>query len=133
MKIEIDWIKEDKFISTVDGKHSLTIDGGRIIAPSAMDFLLVGLGSCTAIDVVDILRKMKEPLTALKVEVEGTRAEEPPRVYTEVKIKYIAKGKIKNEKLIKAIELSQEKYCSASIMFKRSGAKVTYEYEIVED
>ncbi len=133
MKVEFEWINDDKFISMVNEKHSIVIDGNREIAPSAMDFLLVGLGSCTAIDVVDILRKMREPLKNLKVEVNGIRAEEPPKVYTDVKIKYIAKGEIKKNNLVKAIELSQEKYCSASIMFKRSGARVSYEYEIIED
>lgn len=132
MKVEIDWTNEEKFISTVNGTHSIIVDGSRTIAPSAMDFLLVGLGSCTAIDVVDILKKMREPLENLKVIVEGERAPDPPRVYTNVKIKYIAKGKIKKENLERAIQLSQEKYCSASVMFRRSGAIVTYEYEILD-
>lgn len=132
MKIAIDLIERDRFISTVDGKHSVVVDGDREIAPSAMDFLLVGLGSCTAIDVVDILSKMREPLKKLRVEVEGKRAEEPPRVYTNVKLKYIATGKIKTESLERAIKLSQEKYCSASIMFKRSGTVIEYDYEIVD-
>ena len=90
MKVSINLVKDDKFLAIVDEKHSVIVDGGRNIAPSAMDFLLVGLGSCTAIDVVDILRKMKEPLEKLQVEVEGKRAEDPPRVYTEVNIRYIA-------------------------------------------
>ncbi|MEM3977165.1 MAG: OsmC family protein, partial [Thermoplasmata archaeon] len=121
MKVSINLVKDDKFLAIVDEKHSVIVDGERNIAPSAMDFLLVGLGSCTAIDVVDILRKMKEPLEKLQVEVEGKRAEDPPRVYTEVNIRYIAFGKINVKNLEKAIKLSQEKYCSASIMFKRSG------------
>ncbi|MEM4589244.1 MAG: OsmC family protein, partial [Thermoplasmata archaeon] len=122
----------DKFLAIVDEKHSVIVDGERNIAPSAMDFLLVGLGSCTAIDVVDILRKMKEPLEKLQVEVEGKRAEDPPRVYTEVNIRYIAFGKINVKNLEKAIKLSQEKYCSASIMFKRSGTIINYTYEVIE-
>ncbi|MGC8565059.1 MAG: OsmC family protein [Thermoplasmata archaeon] len=132
MKVIIDLIEKDRFVSIVNEKHSVIIDGDREIAPSAMDFLLVGLGSCTAIDVVDILRKMREPIKSLRVEVEGTRAEEPPRVYTHLKLKYIAIGKIKKENLEKAIKLSQEKYCSASIMFKRSGTLIDYEFEILD-
>ncbi|MEM3335144.1 MAG: OsmC family protein, partial [Thermoplasmata archaeon] len=80
----------------------------------------------------DILRKMKEPLEKLQVEVEGKRAEDPPRVYTEVNIRYIAFGKINVKNLEKAIKLSQEKYCSASIMFKRSGTIINYTYEVIE-
>ena len=132
MKVSINLVKDDKFLAIVDEKHSVIVDGGRNIAPSAMDFLLVGLGSCTAIDVVDILRKMKEPLEKLQVEVEGKRAEDPPRVYTEVNIRYIAFGKINVKNLEKAIKLSQEKYCSASIMFKRSGTIINYTYEVIE-
>ncbi|MEL9998956.1 MAG: OsmC family protein [Thermoplasmata archaeon] len=132
MKVSINLVKDDKFLAIVDEKHSVIVDGERNIAPSAMDFLLVGLGSCTAIDVVDILRKMKEPLEKLQVEVEGKRAEDPPRVYTEVNIRYIAFGKINVKNLEKAIKLSQEKYCSASIMFKRSGTIINYTYEVIE-
>ncbi|MEM0486432.1 MAG: OsmC family protein [Thermoplasmata archaeon] len=132
MKVSINLVKDDKFLAIVDEKHSVIVDGERNIAPSAMDFLLVGLGSCTAIDVVDILRKMKEPLEKLQVEVEGKRAEDPPRVYTEVNILNIAFGKINVKNLEKAIKLSQEKYCSASIMFKRSGTIINYTYEVIE-
>ncbi|MCI4434200.1 MAG: OsmC family protein [Thermoplasmata archaeon] len=133
MKVIINQIEGDKFLSVVDGKHSVVVDGERSVAPSAMDFLLVGIGSCTAIDVVDILRKMREPLEHLIVEVDGQRAEEPPRVYTTVNLHYIAYGNIKRESLERAINLSQEKYCSASVMFKRSGTKINVTYDIIKE
>ncbi len=133
MDVSIKFAGDLRFIATVDGKHSFVVDGNRITNASAIDFLLAGLGACTSIDVVMILEKMREPLKDLVVDVHGERAQDHPRVYTEVKIHYRAYGNINEEKLVKAIELSQNKYCSASIMFKRSGAKVTYTYEIIRD
>ncbi|MGC8585151.1 MAG: OsmC family protein [Thermoplasmata archaeon] len=133
MDISIKFAGDLRFIATVDGKHSFVIDGNRITNASAMDFLLAGLGACTSIDVVMILQKMREPLRDLVVDVHGERAHEHPRVYTDVKLHYRAFGNINEEKLVKAIELSQNRYCSASIMFKRSGANVTYSYEIIRD
>lgn len=133
MNVEIDFIDKNRFVSVVEGKHSVMVDGDRLVAPSAMDFLLVGLGSCTAIDVVEIMKKMREPLKGLRVEVEGKRADEPPRVYTVVNLKYIAYGNVKKESLERAINLSQEKYCSASVMFRRSGTLINISYEIVSE
>jgi putative redox protein len=76
---------------------------------------------------------MREPLEHLIVEVDGQRAEEPPRVYTTVNLHYIAYGNIKRESLERAINLSQEKYCSASVMFKRSGTKINVTYDIIKE
>ncbi|MGC9204480.1 MAG: OsmC family protein [Thermoplasmata archaeon] len=130
MKVTLKLIEKDRFLSVVNEKHSIVVDGDREVAPSAMDYLLVGMGACTAIDVVDIMRKMREPLEDLRVEVEGIRADEPPRVYTVVNLKYIAFGDFKKEKLERAIKLSQEKYCSASVMFRRSGTVINVTFEI---
>ncbi len=132
MFVSIDYSEDMRFIATVNREHGVIVDGDRIIAPSAMDFLLVGLGSCTAIDVVSILKKMRENFRTLKVEVNGERSQDFPKVYTKVTLKYIVYGKVDEENLKKAIELSQNKYCSASIMFKRSGTELEYSYEIID-
>ncbi len=110
----------------------MIVDGDRKIAPSGMDFLLVGLGSCTAIDLVSILKKMRENFRTLRIEVNGERAQDFPKVYTSGTLKYIVYSSVNEENLKKAIELSQNKYCSASIMFKRSGAEMEYSYEILD-
>jgi putative redox protein len=94
-------------------------------APSPMEYLLAGVAGCTAIDVVGILQKMRQPLTGLRVELVGTRADDHPKVYTHATLTYVAHGAVDPEALQKAVQLSKEKYCSASIMFQRAG--VTFE------
>ncbi|RKZ20285.1 OsmC family peroxiredoxin [bacterium] len=97
---------------------------------SPMEMLLLSLGGCTGMDVISILQKMKEPVEEMEIEVEGKREEEHPRVFTEINLKFIVYGKVNPEKLKRAIELSQERYCSVSIMLKRGGVEVNWEYEI---
>ncbi len=97
---------------------------------SPMEMLLLSLGGCTGMDVISILQKMKEPVEEMEIEVEGERKEEHPRVFTRINLKFIVYGKVNPEKLKRAIELSQERYCSVSIMLKRGGVEVNWEYEI---
>lgn len=100
------------------------------IGPSPMELVLIALAGCTAWDVVTILDKMKQKFDELEVHVKGRRRSEVPRVYTDIHIHYIAYGEVDEEKLKRAIELSQEKYCSVSIMLKKGGVNVTTSYEI---
>ncbi len=98
---------------------------------SAMEFLLAGVAGCTAMDVVHVLRKMRQNFSGLRVEIRGTRAEEHPKVYTEAEIVYVVTGEnIDPQAVERAIELSQETYCSASVMFKRAGTAVKTAYRI---
>jgi putative redox protein len=100
---------------------------------SAMEFLLAGVAGCTAMDVVHVLRKKREKISDIEIEITGQRADEIPAVYTEVDILYIVKGQNVSAKAIEqAIELSQTKYCSASIMFKRAGVAVRTKFRIKE-
>ncbi len=92
---------------------------------------VVSLAGCAAMDVVSILKKMKSLPEAFRIEVEVERAPEHPKVYTAIHLKYILKGDVDHEKVQKAVELSQEKYCSASAMLKKA-SKLTYEI-IYED
>ncbi|MCA9935705.1 MAG: OsmC family protein [Ardenticatenaceae bacterium] len=101
---------------------------------SAMEFLLAGVAGCTAMDVVHVLRKMRQKFSGLRVEIIGDRAEEHPMVYTNVELVYVVTGKgIDATAVERAIALSQETYCSASVMFKRAGAVVKTSYRIEED
>ena len=100
---------------------------------SPMELLLASVAGCTAMDVVSMLRKQRQKLTAFAIDISGERAPEPPQVYTQVQIRYTITGQgISSQAVERAIELSKEKYCSASIMFKRAGAEVSYTYEIIE-
>lgn len=100
-------------------------------AGSPMELLLAGVAGCTAMDIVNILQKMRQPLTGLEVAVSGTRAGDYPMVYTDVNLTYIVKGEDVDPAAVeRAIALSHETYCSASVMFERSGARMTSDYRI---
>lgn len=100
-------------------------------AGSPMEFLLAGVAGCTAVDIVLILQKQRQKVTGVEVEASGTRAEEYPMVYTDVDLLYIIRGEDIDPKAVeKAIELSEEKYCSASIIFVRAGVEMRSSYRI---
>lgn len=100
-------------------------------AGSPMELLLAGVAGCTAMDVVHVLRKMRQPFTGLAVEIEGVRADEHPKVYTEVEIVYVVQGENVDPAAVeKAIRLSQETYCSASVMFREAGVTLRTDYRI---
>ncbi len=100
---------------------------------SPMEFLLAGVAGCTAMDVISILQKMRQDVHEFSVEISGVRAAEHPKVYTEATITYVVRGQqIKEENVARAIELSENIYCSASQMFHRSGTKINTSYRIEE-
>ncbi len=137
MKAKIKLVEGMQFIGYADSGHGVVMDasfdvGGEDVGSRPMELLLLGLGGCTGMDVVAILRKMKQDVKRFEVQIEAERAKIYPKVYTKVHIIYRIWGNIAEEKLKKAIELSQETYCSASAMFKKT-AEVTYEYKINEE
>lgn len=100
-------------------------------AGSPMEFLLAGLAGCTAVDVLNILEKRRKKVTGVDVEVVGQRAADYPMVYTDIEVTYIVRGEDVDAKSVeRAIELSEEKYCSASITFKRAGTRIRSSYRI---
>lgn len=99
---------------------------------SPMELLLAGVAGCTAIDIVMILKKQRQDVTDVTVQIEGERAEEMPKVYTDVTLTYLVTGNDLDTKAVeRAIDLSEEKYCSASIMFRRSGVNMRSQYRIL--
>ncbi len=137
MKARVKWIDGRAFVGESGSGHAVVMDGapesgGRNIGVRPMEMLLLGLGGCTAFDVVMILEKSREKVTACEVELEGTRAAEDPKVFTHVKLIYRLKGKgLKPAAVERAINLSAEKYCSASIMFGKT-AKLEHEWTVEE-
>ncbi|MCA9973960.1 MAG: OsmC family protein [Anaerolineales bacterium] len=108
-----------------------TARAGAEMGGGPMEFLLAGVAGCTAIDVVSTLRKMRQPLTGLRVEISGERAPDYPMVYTHVTITYVIQGADVEAKAVeRAISLSKETYCSASVMFERAGATMETSYRI---
>lgn len=104
--------------------------GADASGPGPMQLLLVGLATCSSINVVDLLAKMRQPLRALEVDVSGQRAAEPPRVWTDIALHYRVTGDIDERKLARAIWLSETKICSAAAMLS-AVASITHTYEII--
>ena len=126
------------FIGESESGHSVVMDGspdvgGRNLAARPMEMVLLGMGGCTAFDVVMILQRARQPITDCIIELTAERADEAPKVFTKIHAHYIVKGKGLSEKQVeKAVTLSAEKYCSVSIMLGKT-AILTHDYEIVED
>ncbi|HYA37452.1 MAG TPA: OsmC family protein, partial [Candidatus Methylomirabilis sp.] len=131
------WTGGVSFSATTDSGHTVVMDGapesgGQNRGPRPMELVLVGTGGCTAFDVVHILRKSRQEVTACVAEVEAERAATDPKVFTRIHIHFIVTGRnLDPKKVAHAIELSATKYCSASIMLAKT-AKITHDFEVVE-
>ncbi len=125
------------FVGESGSGHSVVMDGapesgGRNLGVRPMEMLLLGLGGCTAFDVVSILKKARQDLRDCEVEIEAERAGEVPKVFTKIHIRFIVSGKgLDDGRVRKAVELSADKYCSASRMLEKT-AEITHDYEIVD-
>jgi putative redox protein len=133
------WVSGRQFVGETGSGHALVLDtsteaGGRNTGPTPMELLLLGQAGCTGVDVVMILReRMKKEVTGLRVEVTGTRAETVPQIYTAIDVTYHVRGRGLAEKdVARAIELSESKYCSASIMLGKS-ARIVSRYRIEDE
>lgn len=138
MKARVKWLDHMSFVGESGSGHSIVMDGapengGRNLAARPMEMVLLGLGGCTAFDVVMILERGRQPIEDCIVEIEAERSEEVPKVFTRIHVHYIVKGKGLSEKQVaRAVQLSAEKYCSVSIMLGKT-AELTHDYEIRED
>ena len=137
MKTRITWLEDMTYVAQSPSGHALVIDGppelgGHNLGPRPMELLLMGMGGCTAIDVVNILRKARQDLQGCELELEAERAGSDPKVFTQIRVHFILTGKNLSTKHVeRAIELSAEKYCSASIMLGKT-AQISHTYEIRE-
>ena len=133
-EVSVQWIDGNSLSTTTGSGHTLVLDsmpkdGALSAGPSPMEMLLVGLAGCTAVDVVHILSRQRQPLTGLKVNVRGERASDYPMVYTHITIEYVVQGDVDEDKLERAIALSEEKYCSASAMLGKT-ATIEHTYRL---
>ncbi|HSA92639.1 MAG TPA: OsmC family protein [Terriglobales bacterium] len=129
----VQWIDGERFVGQASSGHALAIDSDRQrnTAPGPMELVLIGLCACTATDVVSILRKKREPFTALRVRAQAERAKEPPTVYETIHLVYTVSGKVTKKAMEDAVRLSKEKYCSVSAMLQKT-ARITSEIEYVD-
>jgi len=137
VKTRITWLEDMTYVAQAPSGHALVMDGppelgGHNLGPRPMELLLMGMGGCTAIDVVNILRKARQELRGCEVQLEGERATSDPKVFTTIQVHFILTGKSLSPKQVEhAIHLSAEKYCSASIMLGQT-AKISHTFEIRE-
>jgi putative redox protein len=137
MKARVKWVEDAMFLGESGSGHVVVMDGppdagGRNLGVRPMEMLLLGMGGCASFDVVHILRKGRHDVRDCEAHLEAERAESDPKVFTRIHVHFVVKGKGLSETSVgRAIQLSAEKYCSASIMLGKTAA-VTHDYEIVE-
>jgi len=137
LKARIQLTEGMTFVAESGSGHAVVVDaaqdiGGRNLGARPMELVLMGTGACTAIDVVMILRKARQPIAGCIVELEAERAPEDPKVFTKIHLHYVLTGKgLAEQQVERAIKLSKEKYCSATIMLAKT-AEVTFDYEVRE-
>ena len=136
MKARIKWVEKATFLGESGSGHSVVMDGppesgGRDIGIRPMEMLLIGMGGCTAFDVVMILQRARQAVTDCVVEVSAERSDEVPRVFTSIHVHFVVSGNdLSDKQVARAVQLSAEKYCSASIMLGKAAA-ITHDYEVI--
>jgi putative redox protein len=135
MKARIKWVENVCFVGESETGHAVVLDGapemgGRNLGMRPMEMLLIGMGGCTSFDVVTILKKARQPITDCYAEITAERAEEVPKVFTKIHVHFVVAGKdLSASQVERAVKLSAEKYCSASIMLGKA-AQITHDFEI---
>jgi len=133
----VDWLGDVKFVGRNEKglkvNFEIALEGVESTELSPMETLLASLGACSSYYIITILKKQRQDIKGLSVELTGLRRDEPPRIYTEIHMKYIIRGSGLNKNFVgNAVKISNEKYCSVGGML-RSAAKIVYSYEIVEE
>lgn len=138
MQARVKWVEDAMFLAESGSGHTVVMDGpaesgGRNVGVRPMEMLLMGLGGCSTFDVVSILKKSRQDVHDCEVRIDAERAGEEPKVFTKITLHFIVSGKDLKETVVKrAVDLSAEKYCSASIMLGRAGVEISHSFEIVE-
>lgn len=139
MQTRLIWVGDAGFVAESGSGHAVVIDGppeigGRNLAARPMELMLMAVASCSAMDVVMILGKQRQHYTAFRVEANGTRADSEPKVFTDIQLRFELRGPTLDEAKVKrAVALSAEKYCSASIMLARAGVNIHHEVVVLRD
>jgi putative redox protein len=137
MKTRVKWVENVCFMAESGSGHAVIMDGapdigGKNLGPRPMEMLLMGAGGCTSVDVIMILQKSRQDVVDCEVEIDAERAGDHPKVFTRIHMHFTVKGRNLDPKVVdRAIRLSAEKYCSASIMLGKT-AQMTHDFEIVE-
>jgi putative redox protein len=138
MQARVKWVENVCFLGESETGHALVMDGapesgGRNLGMRPMELLLIGMGGCTSFDVITILKKARQPVTDCVAEISAERADEVPKVFTRIHVHFVVTGRGLNPVQVeRAIKLSAEKYCSASLMLGKA-AEITHDFEIVDE
>ncbi|MGK2914120.1 MAG: OsmC family protein [Porticoccaceae bacterium] len=136
MKATVKWVGDAMFVGESGSGHAVVMDGpedhgGRNMGMRPMEMMLLGMGGCASFDVVSILRKSRQVVQSCQAELDADRADAVPAVFTKIHIRFVVAGEgLKESQVKRAVELSAEKYCSASIMLAKAGVAVSHSYEI---
>lgn len=135
MKASVQWCQDRLFLGKSGSGHAVVMDGppeagGQNLGVRPMEMLLLGMGGCASFDVVSILEKMQQPITGCVAELQAERADSEPKVFTRINIHFKISGAVDATKAERAVKLSAEKYCSASIMLGKV-AEITHSFEVV--
>ena len=136
METQLKWAGNAAFIGRASSGHTVVMDGpaeggGRNLGPRPMEMLILGMGACSTYDVVSILKKSRQEITGCEIKVTSRRADSDPKVFTDIHIHFVVSGtNLKEKQVERAIKLSAEKYCSASIMLGAT-ANITHDFEII--
>ena len=138
MQATVKWVDNAMFLAESGSGHSVVMDGppdlgGRNMGVRPMEMLLMGLGGCSAFDVMSMLRKSRQDVVDCRAELTAERADAIPAVFTRIHLHFVVTGrKLKENQVARAVSLSAEKYCSASIMMEAAGVEMTHSHELVE-
>src|SRR5690606_38265332 len=138
MQTSVHWLENVAFEAKTQSGHTIIMDGsaeygGENRGPRPMDLLLTGLGGCASFDIVTTLKKARQDISDVRCELKAERADTIPAVFTKIHLHFVVTGKaIKEKQVAKAVDLSAEKYCSASKMLSDGGVEITHDYEIIE-
>jgi putative redox protein len=137
MNVRIKWMDNMTFVGETGSGHVVVMSGppehgGRNIAARPMEMVLLGLGGCTAFDVVSILQKARQAVTGCQVDIDAERAAEIPAVFTRIHVHYAVSGRELSDKQVqRAVELSAEKYCSVTVMLAKT-AEISHDYKVIQ-
>jgi putative redox protein len=132
MNANVEWRSEQLYTARSESGHTLTFDVAREQGPTPMETVLMSLCGCTAIDVVIILRKKREPFTGLSVSASAQKSETPPNVFTRIEIVYRVSGEVSHKSMEDAVRLSKERYCSVSAMLEKT-AEISHRIEYARE
>lgn len=138
MRARVKWLEGVAFVGEAGSGHAMVLDGspehgGRNLGLRPMESILVGIGACSAFDVVTILRKARQVVTDCHVELESERSESVPKVFTRIHMRFVVVGRgLRESAVSRALNLSADKYCSATAMMRAAGVEVSHDFEIRE-